>query len=62
VNRLKARLLATAFAEIDRMSADELLAYVDTPLFPSQLRNPDSASVAAHRYATARLDRLTSSN
>jgi hypothetical protein len=56
---LKKKVLAGAFAQIEKMSADELLEYVSRPLFPWEERNPTGPVQTARRYAFNRLDLLT---
>lgn len=56
---LKRQALANAKMQLDRMTAEELLAYVDRAVMPWEERNPNSAVMWARRYAMERLERLT---
>jgi len=59
IQQLKARLTARVNAEIDAMSAEALLEFIDRPLLPSEARKVDGPSMVAKRRAVARLETLT---
>jgi len=56
---LRDRIIARAIAQVNRMSGDELLAFINRPLFRSEQR-PGCATQYVVAHAVRRLDALTS--
>ena len=55
---LKSKVIARAVADVDRMTGDELLAYVNRPLLKSEQRD-GCATLFVRAHAIRRLDRMT---
>jgi hypothetical protein len=60
MKNLRARIVASANARIDSMTAEELLEFIDRgPLSPSTRQEVSGPVMTAIRRAVARLDALT---
>jgi hypothetical protein len=56
---LRSKVIARAIAQVDRMSPDELLGFVNRPLFKSEQRE-GCATLFVRAHAMRRLDATTS--